>query len=140
MSDLTPPLCQQISYPQVKQVVHDFYQQLVEHPQLGAFFKPVEDFTAHEQRISDFWWIIMGGKPEPRPQIDMIGKHMPLGIEETDLDLWLSIFEQTLNTSLDEVTATEWMNRAEQIAQRLRQMINYGKSLGIQIETSPQIP
>ena len=128
--DSTPSM---ISYTDVSQVVHLFYAQLLEHPQLSHFFQNIENFSSHEQRISDFWWLVLGGRLDQKPDIDMIGKHMPLGIENKDLEIWLAIFTQTLQQSLTPAAASLWLNKVELIASRLRQIVIQQKPSGIQI-------
>lgn len=133
MPETTTPLCQLIKPSHVKRVVQVFYSRLLQHPTLGQFFQHIENFEEHEQRIADFWWITMGGQPEPRPKIDMIGKHLPLGITENDLGIWLTIFRETVAQHIDPVAAEIWINNAEQIAQRIRQLVIQQQGPGIPI-------
>jgi hemoglobin len=133
MPDTDQPLCEAISYEQVQQVIHAFYEKLMAHPQLGHFFAGIDDFSHHEQRIVDFWWISMGGKADISPRIDMIGKHFPLGIQAADLETWLALFSETLGEQLDEALAVRWMDKTLQIAARLKQIIIDHQPMGIQL-------
>ncbi len=128
------PLCEQISYQQVAQVVKAFYKKLLVHEQLGHFFDHIDDFASHEERIVNFWWMSMGGKLDNPPKIDMIGKHFTLGIKAKDLETWLGIFSETLGENLDPEPAKRWMDKALQIAARIKQIVIDHKPMGIQIQ------
>jgi hemoglobin len=137
MPNDTPALCESVSYQQVESIIHAFYQKLIQHPQLGHFFKHIEDFQSHEKRIADFWWLSMGGKLEQPPKIDMIGKHFPLGIQQQDLETWLVLFGETLGEQLEEAPAAQWMEKALQIASRIKQIVIDHQPMGIQIQDKP---
>ena len=128
------PLHQQISFAQVQQVVHLFYNKLQAHPSLSVFFRHIPDFTEHEYRISCFWWMSMGGRLEQPPRLDMISRHMPLGIRDEDLHTWLALFEQTLNEQLPADIAHQWLEKARKIGGRLKQIVIDKKPAGLQIQ------
>lgn len=122
------------SYDEIGVVVRAFYRKLLRHPQLSPFFQHIEDFSEHEQRIVDFWWVSMGGKLQQPPKIDMIGKHFPLGIKDEDLQLWLALFSETLAESLTDRKARYWMDKVMTIAARLKQIVINHQSAGVQIK------
>ncbi len=128
------PLCEIINYRQVEHVVHAFYEKLINHAELGHFFKQIDDFDKHKKRISDFWWLTMGGKLDSPPRIDMIGKHFPLGIKQENLETWLAIFSETLGEELDEEAAKVWMDKALHIGAHIKQIVIDHKPMGIQIK------
>ena len=134
MSQNSMPLSQIINYQQIEQVVHVFYEKLINHDELGHFFKRIEDFASHKKRISDFWWLTMGGKLDSPPKIDMIGKHFPLGIKQENLETWLVIFGETLGEELDEEAAKIWMDKALQIGARIQQIVIDHQPMGVQIK------
>ncbi len=121
------------TYEEIQKVVHKFYARVLAHPQLSVFFEHIDNFTEHEKRISDFWWMSMGGKLEQPPKIDMIGKHLPLGIKAEDLELWLGFFSETLEQELDETKALFWMDKVLLIAARLKQIVIENQGAGVQI-------
>ena len=135
MSKQASSLAEQIGQAKMRQVIHAFYSKLTHHPQLGTFFSDIDDFDTHEQRITDFWWLAMGGQLEKptEPKINMIGKHFPLGINQEDLELWLVIFSETLGENLDEQLAAQWMDKALQIGARLKQIVIDHQPPGITI-------
>jgi len=106
----------------------------MQHPDLAHFFKHIEDFAEHEKRITDFWWISMGGELEQPPKIDMIGKHFPLGIKQQDLETWLALFSETLEQQLAEEKALYWMDKVMKIAARLKQIVIDNQAMGVQIK------
>ena len=140
MNQATPSLAERIGHDRINQVVHAFYQELLTDPRLGPFFETVDDFTTHEQRISDFWWQAMGGELETptEPKINMIGKHFPLGIGQEDLERWLVIFGKILGENLDEELASLWMDKALQIGARLKQIIIDHQPPGIPLGKNAQ--
>lgn len=122
------------TYDEVGVVINAFYGKLKNHPQLGHFFEHLGDFAEHEQRIIDFWWVSMGGELEQPPKIDMIGKHFTLGIEASDLEVWLALFSETLEEKLSGDKARYWMDKVLTIAARLKQIVIDHQGLGIQMK------
>lgn len=122
------------SYEEITVVVNAFYKKVMQHPQLGHFFEHLDNFAEHEQRIVDFWWVGMGGKLEQPPKIDMIGKHFTLGIQAEDLEVWLSLFSQTLQEELTENKGKYWMDKVLTIAARLKQIVIDHKGLGVSLK------
>lgn len=133
MSKKPASLCNVINYQQIEHVVDIFYEKLINHDELGAFFKHIDDFDHHKKRISDFWWLAMGGKLDSPPKIDMIGKHFPLGIKQHHLETWLIIFSETLAEELSEETAKIWLDKALQIGARIQQIVIDHKPMGLHI-------
>lgn len=133
MTTPTQTLPNQLTYPQVQQLIQAFYQQLLAHPQLSPYFSHIDDFSHHEKRITDFWWLALGGRLPQPPKIDMINKHMPLGINASDLTIWLEILDTTLDRQLTNEQAQQWKEKAHQIGTRLKQIVIEKQSTGIQI-------
>lgn len=123
-----------ITYNEIEKAVHRFYSQLRQHPKLSVFFSQIEDFESHEKRISDFWWISMGGKLGYPLKIDMMAKHLPLGIDADDLETWLSLFSEILHEQLEKDKAEKWMAKVQVIATRLRQVVIEKKTMGLEIK------
>jgi len=121
------------TYEEIEQVISAFYQKVTGHSQLGHFFESIEDFSSHEKRITDFWWVSMGGKLEQPPKIDMIGKHFSLGIKSNDLEVWLALFSETLGENLSEAKSRYWMDKVLTIAARLKQIVIEHQGLGVQL-------
>ena len=121
------------SYEEIRRVVHEFYKKVLNHSELEHFFSHINDFAEHEQRIVDFWWMSMGGKLDEPPKIDMIGKHFPLGIKETDLQQWLALFSETLGEYLEGPKGLLWMDKVLLIAARLKQIVIDNQAMGVQI-------
>jgi len=121
------------SYDEIRRVVQAFYKKVLHHPKLGHFFSHIDDFAEHEQRIVDFWWMSMGGKLDEPPKIDMIGKHFPLGIQESDLQQWLALFSETLKEQLGGPQGLLWMDKVLLIAARLKQIVIDNQAMGVQI-------
>ena len=130
----TTTLADQIGYDKVQLIVHMFYQQALLHPDLGPFFSHIEDFESHEQRLSDFWWQALGGSQQQATQFDMIGKHFPLGIKDSDLETWLVLFGRVLGENLDMELANAWMHKSLNIAARLKQIVIDHQPLGPDIK------
>ncbi len=127
-------MSQSPSYEDIQRVVETFYAKAMTHPQIGHFFAHIENVAEHEKRIVDFWWISMGGKLQQPPAIDMIGKHLPLGVSAADLDIWLSLFSETLQQQLPENLSSQWLDKVLVIADRLKQIVIDGRPMGVQID------
>ena len=118
----------------IQRVVQRFYAKLMQDSQLAHFFSHIDDFSEHEQRIGDFWYMSMGGRLEQPPKIDMIGKHFPLGIKTEDLQHWLALFSETLGEELPRAQALMWMDKAMTIAARMQQIVIDNQAMGVQIK------
>lgn len=130
-------LTEQLNLKDVHRVVQCFYDKARDDADIGHYFSTIEDFSEHEQRISCFWWLALGGKTDelekPAPNFDMIKKHIALGITTTDLSIWLKLFKQTLNEELETTIAESWWNKAEEIARHLKALAIDRKPTGLQI-------
>ena len=138
--NLPAPLDNQLTYPQVQQVIHVFYQQLLNHPQLSPYFSHITDFAGHEERITGFWWMALGGRLPSPPKIDMINKHMALNITKDELQIWLTILGSTVDAQLTASQAQQWKTKASQIGERLKQRVIDKLKPGINITEPGESP
>ncbi|MDH5516445.1 MAG: group III truncated hemoglobin [Gammaproteobacteria bacterium] len=133
MSQLTD----QLNLSDIRRVTQQFYLKARHDPIIGHYFDHIDDFTSHEEKISAFWWLALGGTtaelPAAVPSFDMINKHILLGIKESDLTIWLGHFEQTLFETLETELASAWKAKAFEIASHLKALAIEGKSGGIHI-------
>lgn len=133
-------LTDQLNLNDVHRVVQQFYLKARQHPVISHYFAGIEDFHLHEEKITAFWWIALGGKitdlPGAAPAFDMINKHLALGILEADLGIWLSLFEQTLFENIEESLASEWLTKVHEIARHLKALVIDGEAMGLQIRES----
>lgn len=130
-------LTDQLNVSGVHHVVQCFYMKARNDATIGHYFDGIDDFSLHEERITAFWWLALGGTTAqlsgPVPSFDMINKHIALGIDADDLEIWLNIFEQTLFENLEAGLASDWLTKAGEIAGHLKAMVADGKSAGLQI-------
>lgn len=128
-------LTDQLNFNDIHNVIASFYDKARQHQRIGHFFSVIEDFSLHENKIAAFWWMALGGEtarlPFEPPAIDMINKHLALGISAQDLDIWLSLFDQTLFEELDEGLAGIWQLRAHEIASHLKALVIEGQPAGL---------
>jgi len=117
------PLCDKIGRERIRAVIEDFYRRVAADPDIGHYFERIEDFERHVRRISDFWYMNLGGRLDAPPTIDMVGTHAPMGLSEADLSAWLRHFHATTDEHLEAPLASEWQRLAEGIASRMRQDI-----------------
>lgn len=116
-----PPdaLCNRLSRDEVARVIHIFYQRLLDEPLMAKYFAHIANWDVHEAHITDFWWGVMGGKVDnPRPHA-MDRGHRDLEFGQQELDLWLEIFDSTLQDQLAEDIAHQWDAMARQIGNRM---------------------
>lgn len=131
-------LTDQINLNDVSHVIQCFYNKARTDPKIGHFFAGIDDFTEHEKRIAAFWWLALGGQtkdlPGTTPSFDMINKHLALGIADSDLEVWLLLFKQTLDEELENDYARAWQIKLDEIARHLKALVIDGnKPAGIQI-------
>jgi hypothetical protein len=76
---------------------------------------PIEAFETHLPRIEKFWrMILLGEKLEDSIPFDLIGIHRELNIRKGELDRWVILFLQTLDSnadSLDDSLKEEWIKK-----------------------------
>lgn len=133
-------LTDQLNLKDVLRVVQRFYIKAQQHPLIGHYFDAINDFSSHEKKIAEFWWLALGGRindlPNGAPSIDMINIHIALGINAGDLKIWLGLFEQTLFEELEMDLASAWQTKLHEIANHLKALAIDGKAGGIQIKES----
>ena len=133
-------LTDQLTLNDVLHVVQCFYIKARQHPLIGHYFDDIEDFSFHEKKITEFWWLALGGRisnlPDGAPEIDMINVHIALGINADDLEVWKGLFEQTLFEELETGIAEAWQLKMHEIAKHLKALAIDGKSPGLQIKES----
>ena len=109
------PLSQSLTYQQVENVVHRFYQAVLADDLLIPHFRHISDWPEHERYITDFWWGMLGGQVDnPRPNAMEVG-HRDLDLGQADLQRWLALFEQTLYQELENDIAARWAAQAKHI-------------------------
>ena len=130
-------LTDQITLNEVHHVVQCFYDKVIENAEIGHFFSGIENFDNHIKDIAVFWWLALGGNTsylnQPAPKFDMLNKHRALGINNHDLDVWLRLFKETLNTELKEDVAESWEIKLDEIAAHLKTLVIEGRIPGLQI-------
>jgi hemoglobin len=133
-------LTDQLNLNDVLRVIQRFYIKAQQHPSIGHYFEGIDNFSSHEKKISEFWWLALGGKvddlPDGAPSIDMINIHIALSINADDLKIWLGLFEQTLFEKLEMDLASAWQIKLHEIANHLKALAIDGKAGGIQITES----
>jgi len=117
------PLCGKIGRDNVDLVVREFYGKLRQHPELKSFFAHIENFEAHEAHVADFWWVAMGGRIGEHRPFDMVGRHLPLGLNEAAIALWLDLFHATLLAHLPREPAEQWFQMAQGIGANMKRLV-----------------
>lgn len=130
----------QLQLGRIHRVVHQFYLKARQHSVIAHHFQHINDFSSHEEKITAFWWLALGGSATDlvngAPSIDMINKHLAMAITGRDLAVWLELFKQTLFEELEEDLANAWLAKLNEIANHLKALVIEGKSGGIQITES----
>lgn len=107
------------SYRDIFSVVETFYIKVQTHPTLSIPFSSVGDWPYHIQRITNFWWIKLGGKPYMLSQYNPIPKHFYAGFSESLLSDWLSLFREVLESKLDPEQVKVWSDMSLRIGKHL---------------------
>ncbi|MEW5791972.1 MAG: group III truncated hemoglobin [Pseudomonadota bacterium] len=116
------PLCAQIPLPTIRAVVDDFYNRIQQHPTLAEPFGAVSDWELHKDRLTHYWWTVMGGQPYRNYGYALGDKHAPVGITHALVDDWLALFHGTLLDHLEPELAQRWLRLAQGIGESLRLM------------------
>ncbi|WP_397392808.1 hypothetical protein [Polynucleobacter sp.] len=103
----------------INEVVIDFYSRIQRHHSLAAPFSSVHDWVTHEEKISDFWWVVLGGQPQTSHRYDPVGKHFAAGFNASLLEDWKQLFKEVLLSHLDEQMTEKWFSRVQIIGDNL---------------------
>ncbi|MGC8504445.1 MAG: group III truncated hemoglobin [Acidithiobacillus sp.] len=116
------PLCVKIPLPLIRAVVDDFYERIQDHPTLAQPFAIVGDWDLHKERLTHYWWTVMGGLPYGDYRYALGDKHAPVGVTSPLVDDWLALFHATMLDHLDPDLAQRWLGLASGIGESLRLM------------------
>jgi len=105
----------QLEWTRIAQVVDTFYNRVQEHPTLKVPFARVTDWPEHKDRLTYFWWIILGGERFRQEIYSPVPKHFEAKFSEPLLAEWLALFSKTILELVPEPLASTWVARAKQI-------------------------
>ncbi|WP_338548932.1 group III truncated hemoglobin [Roseovarius phycicola] len=119
MSNALPPRFD-ITRAEIERVVGAFYEACRAHPGLGPVFaKHVEDWDAHEAKVSDFWAGTI--LHERGYEGNALAAHVKAGnVQPGMFSTWLDLFDGVLRTELAPDQAAAWSALAHRIGQTLR--------------------
>ena len=101
-----------------------FYADVRQHDVIGPIFaRQIGEWPAHLEKIADFWSGATGGPVLYSGAMPM--KHVPLGLEEQHFEAWLDLWRRQCRARLATPEADELIARAEDIGQRLRQIVAF---------------
>ena len=108
--------------PKLIELLRHFYADVRQHALIGPIFQAhIENWTAHIEKIADFWSGLTGGPAQYRG--GMAWKHLALNLEEAHFQAWLSLWKRTCRTHLAESQAVAMSQIADNIGLRLRAII-----------------
>lgn len=106
-----------IDGPMIGQVVRTFYDLVRRDPMLGPIFNPrIEDWPAHEAKISRFWSsvLLMSGEYHGNP----MRVHLDIpDLTHAHFDRWLSLFANALTAVCTPRQAALFQTKASRIAE-----------------------
>jgi hemoglobin len=108
--------------PALSELLRYFYADVRQHEEIGPIFAAhISDWTAHLEKIADFWSGLTGGPANYNGPMPF--KHLHLGLEKRHFQAWLGLWLRHCQARLPEREAGEMIRLAEGIGQRLRQII-----------------
>lgn len=109
-----------ITETQIAAVVASFYASIRQNPRLGPVFAAhVTDWPAHEAKITRFWKnaILLERSYDGNP----MAVHRAAGNVRPEMfEIWLGLFDSTLDRQLPPDTAAQWSALAHRIGRGLR--------------------
>ena len=99
----------------IADVVNQFYDAIQIHPTLSTPFSKVANWEEHKERITEFWWAALGGRPVASHSYDPVGKHLARGFSAVLLSDWQDLFLKVLYEQLSKSLADAWYQRVEMI-------------------------
>lgn len=104
------------THKQIFNVVDSFYRKVSQHPNLSQPFASVDHWPDHIERMTQFWWMKLGGEAYTTTQYAPIPKHYEAGFNSSLLNDWLELFSQTLQEQeLSEEQITTWKAMTQRI-------------------------
>ena len=113
-------LAEQIGWDQIHLVVDRFYSSVQTHPTLATPFARVQDWPKHKERLTYFWWVVLGGARTRQEQYEPIPKHFAAGFSPELLADWLVLFTATVEELVPGELAGEWLALARKIGSGCR--------------------
>jgi hemoglobin len=112
-------VAEQIGRETIYRVVDRFYSQIQTHPTLAGPFSHVEDWPHHKERLTYFWWVVLGGARTRQEQYDPVTKHFNAGFSPELLADWLVLFGTTVEQQVPAPLAAAWLEVAGKIGDGL---------------------
>ncbi|MCB0477256.1 MAG: group III truncated hemoglobin [Crocinitomicaceae bacterium] len=110
----------------IQLLVNSFYTEVRKDKDLGPIFEAfIKNWEDHLKKMYRFWQTILlnektyNGSPFP--------PHVKLPIKRQDFDIWIQLFEKTINQHFKGEKAEEAKNKARQIAQVFSIKLQYIK-------------
>lgn len=104
----------------IKNLVHVFYGKVRENEALFKIFDPIiqDHWSAHLDKMTRFWSTLLlythQYKDDPLP------KHLPLDLQKIHFDIWLNLFNETLDELFAGEIAENAKKRASSIARIMK--------------------
>lgn len=117
----------------IESLVRRFYDKVRADEMLAPVFDArIKDWEPHLQQMFAFWSSValMSGRYHGTP----MAKHMPLLVDATHFDRWLSLFEQTARELCPPVAAAHFVERARRIAASLELGIANGQGVMLGVD------
>ena len=107
----------------ILRLVETFYRDVRQHAVLGPIFNArIQDWPEHLAHITEFW-VRQAGGPSTYPG-GFAAAHLPLGIQPSDLQHWLGLWEFNCRRHLAEPEANEMIALAGTIGQQLQRILS----------------
>lgn len=121
---MTAPTSPALSRDDIVCLVDAFYDKVQRDAVLGPVFNPVvHDWSAHKERLVQFWTSVALGTREYRG--NPMAVHRPLAIDDSHFGRWLGLWRGTLT----EVLAPEQAQEMYEHALRIGTSLRYGMGL-----------
>ncbi|MBM0637510.1 truncated hemoglobin Ctb [Campylobacter sp. VicNov18] len=116
-----------ITQENIAELMEIFYEKVKQDKNLGPIFKNAigtsdEEWKKHKAKIGNFWTGILLGEGDYNGQ--PLKKHLDLPpFPEEFFDIWLDLFEKSLNKVYDERIQAVILQRAQMIASHFKNML-----------------
>lgn len=108
----------------IEHLVYTFYDKVRENEVLFAVFDPIiqDNWPVHLQKMVSFWSTLLLYTREYKD--DPLTTHMPLPLTNEHFELWLSLFNQTLDELFEGTIAENAKKRANSISRIMKAVKN----------------
>lgn len=113
-------------YTQIETIIFEFYKKATKDLLIGYHFKKIKNFEEHIPHIAIFWFnrLTDQEKLASAKPFSIIQAHQPLGIKVGEVDRWVVLFKENLQSfKLEEKLKQKWLKDIDHFAKMIKEKV-----------------